>query len=204
MTESDSEDDLKSIEINYDLYTSLIDSFESELKKIFKSIAKKYGEDYFFNCEDLFNFYKEHTLEFRYKIQPPITKNKKEDLPEEELPEDNDLETIDADKTEKKIEKKTERKISQKVSHTKEDIQCFARVWSGGYMDDKQYGERCQRKRLKDLDYCRQHKDHLVHGRFDQEPSKIIKGFFIKHNDPSHFKDDPQDDSQDGDKMKIK
>ena len=160
MTDYESEDDEKTIEINLDLYTSLIDSFEIELKKIFKSIAKKYGEDYFFNSEELFNFYKEHTLEFRYKSQSPIT-NPLQDLVEKDLMDDN----CDSKQNENK---------------------CFARVWSGGYMDDKQYGERCQRNRLDGLDYCRQHKDHLVHGRFDQEPSKIVKGFFIKHNDSSY------------------
>ena len=170
MTDIDSEDEEKTIEINQDLYTSLINSFELELKKIFKAIAKKYGEDYFFNSEDLFNFYKEYTLEFRYKPQSPITKTHP---PQEDevLEEESDL------KSEK--------------NRDNDNNKCFARVWSGGYMDpdNNEYGGRCQRKRLIGLDYCRQHKDHLVHGRFDQEPSKIIKGFFIKHNDPSYLKE---------------
>ena len=54
--------------------------------------------------------------------------------------------------------------------------------------DDKneQYGDQCQRKRLNETLFCKQHSSHLAHGRFDEEPSKIVKGFFIKHNDKSH------------------
>jgi len=66
----------------------------------------------------------------------------------------------------------------------KDEERCCARIWSGGYMNKKtkHYGDRCQRKKINDSDYCRQHLENLTHGRFDEEPSKIVKGFFIKEN----------------------
>ncbi len=63
-----------------------------------------------------------------------------------------------------------------------DEVRCKARVWSGGYMDKNQYGDQCHRKITENTEFCRQHNEHLVHGRFDEEPSKIVKGFFIKEN----------------------
>ncbi len=66
----------------------------------------------------------------------------------------------------------------------KDEERCCARIWCGGYMNKKtkQYGDRCQRKKINNSDYCRQHLENLTHGRFDEEPSKIVKGFYIKEN----------------------
>ena len=54
---------------------------------------------------------------------------------------------------------------------------------------NEQYGDQCQRKRSDNKLFCKQHNNHLGHGRFDEEPSKIVKGFFIKQNDTSYLKD---------------
>ncbi len=148
--DDDSENSDNEMEINYYLYKGLKSSFENELKKIFHNIAKKYGEEYFFNKEDLMNFYKEHKLEFLYHKTP-----KMEPKPEIEIPD---------------------------------EVRCKARVWSGGYMEDNQYGDRCHRKIVEKTEFCRQHNEHLVHGRFDEEPSKIVKGFFLKQNDKSYLR----------------
>ncbi len=66
-----------------------------------------------------------------------------------------------------------------------DEERCCGRVWAGGYMDENQYGDRCQRKKINNSDYCKQHTEKLVHGRFDGEPSHIVKGFFVKQNDKS-------------------
>jgi hypothetical protein len=41
---------------------------------------------------------------------------------------------------------------------------------------------RSERQKLykRISDFCRQHNQELVHGRFDKEPSKIVKGFYLK------------------------
>jgi hypothetical protein len=57
---------------------------------------------------------------------------------------------------------------------------CWGRIWAGGYMDENQYGDRCNRRKIENTDFCRQHNQELVHGRFDKEPSKIVKGFYLK------------------------
>jgi hypothetical protein len=144
--DDDSENEM---EINYYLYKSLKESFENELNKLFDNIAKKYGEEYFFNQEDLMKFYKEHKLEFRYHKTA-----KQEHKPEVEIPD---------------------------------ELRCKGRIWSCGYMECNQYGDRCQRKIMDNTEFCRQHNDHLVHGRFDEEPSMIVKGFFLKQNDKSYY-----------------
>ena len=66
-----------------------------------------------------------------------------------------------------------------------DEIRCLARIWSNGYMDKTAFGGRCARKKIINTDFCRQHNDHLVHGRYDKPPSKTVKGFFIRQNDPS-------------------
>ena len=68
--DDDSENSDNEIEIDYYLYKGLKESFENEMNKLFHNIAKKYGEEYFFNQSDLMNFYKEHKLEFRYHKTP--------------------------------------------------------------------------------------------------------------------------------------
>ena len=73
------------------------------------------------------------------------------------------------------------------------EIRCLARIWSNGYMDKNNFGGRCARKKIINTDFCRQHNDHLVHGRYDKPPSKIVKGFFMKQNDPSQTKDQEED-----------
>ncbi len=135
-------------EINYHLYESLKETFELELFKIFKTISKKYGEEYMFNQEDLINFYKGYNLEIFYKK----TSNHKHKY--------NNIEIPDGER-------------------------CCGRVWAGGYMDDNQFGDRCQRKKINKSDYCKQHTENLAHGRFDGEPSQIVKGFYVKQNDKS-------------------
>lgn len=67
---------------------------------------------------------------------------------------------------------------------------CYARTWSDGFYDKKNkiYGGRCKKSKFKDTDYCIKHNHSLVHGRFDLEPNAIVKGFFLKHNDPSLFR----------------
>ena len=82
---------------------------------------------------------------------------------------------------------------TQKPSHktdveVPEELRCKARVWAGGYMENNQYGDRCHRKIIDNTEFCRQHTDYLVHGRFDEEPSKIVKGFFLKQNDKSYLR----------------
>lgn len=70
-----------------------------------------------------------------------------------------------------------------------DEVRCKARVWSGGHMEGNQYGDRCHRKIVDLTEFCHQHNEHLVHGRFDEEPSKIVKGFFLKQNDKSYLHD---------------
>jgi hypothetical protein len=163
MSEDDSKSDSdleneKGIEINENLYNSIKGTFEEELYKIFKKIVLKYGSSYLFTYEDLINFYKQYTIKFSYRIAP-IKKNKTNNDTDNENDTEND-----------------------------NDNRCCARIWSGGYMNKEtnQYGSRCQRKKNKnsnsDSDYCRQHQENLTHGRFDEEPSKIVKGFYIKEN----------------------
>ena len=161
MSEDDSNSDLeneKGIEINENLYNSIKDTFEEELYKIFKKIVLKYGHSYLFTYENLINFYKQYTIKFSYRIAP-IKKNKSVN--------DNDTD-------------------NENDTYNDNDNRCCARIWSGGYMnkETKQYGSRCQRKKNinSNSDYCRQHQENLTHGRFDEEPSKIVKGFYIKEN----------------------
>jgi hypothetical protein len=161
MSEDDSNSDLeneKGIEINENLYNSIKDTFEEELFKIFKKIVLKYGKSYLFTYEDLINFYKQYTIKFSYRIAP-LKKNKSVN--------DNDTD-------------------NENDTYNDNDNRCCARIWSGGYMNKEtnQYGSRCQRKKNinSNSDYCRQHQENLTHGRFDQEPSKIVKGFYIKEN----------------------
>jgi len=82
--------------------------------------------------------------------------------------------------------KATEKPINMKknIIEIDDKNRCCARIWAGGYLnkEKKQYGERCARKKLDDTDYCKQHLEDLTHGRFDEEPNKIIKGFYIKEN----------------------
>ncbi len=61
-----------------------------------------------------------------------------------------------------------------------DEQRCWGRIWAGGYMDENQYGDRCNRRKIENTDFCRQHNQELVHGRFDKEPSKIVKGFYLK------------------------
>jgi hypothetical protein len=63
-----------------------------------------------------------------------------------------------------------------------DEERCCARIWAQGFMNKKQFGDRCQRKKMGKSDYCRQHTEHLVHGRFDEPPPPVIKGFFIKEH----------------------
>jgi hypothetical protein len=156
--DSDSNSDLeneKGIEINKNLYNSIKDTFDEELYKIFKKIVLKYGQSYLFTYEDLITFYKQYTIKFTYRIALPNKKNKTDN----ENDTDNDIDN---------------------------EIRCCARIWCGGYMNKEtnQYGSRCQRKKNinSNSDYCRQHQENLTHGRFDEEPSKIVKGFYIKEN----------------------
>jgi hypothetical protein len=151
--ENDSETD---IDINYHLYESIKETFEAELYKIFKNIAKKYGEEYMFSKDDLLKFYKTFNLELYYKKSPP--------------------------------------KKYKVVEEHPDKIRCCGRVWAGGYMEGKQFGDRCQRKRIDGSDYCKQHTDNLVHGRFDDEPPVVVKGFYIKQNDKSYNANDNDSD----------
>jgi hypothetical protein len=86
------------------------------------------------------------------------------------------------------------KKLEERIISDKE--RCCARIWSNGYMNikTKQYGDRCQRKKIDDSDYCRQHSIHLTHGRFDKPPSKIVKGFYIKENDKSVSSTDDEEE----------
>jgi hypothetical protein len=162
--EENEENEDKIIEINQHLYKSIKDTFDLELKKIFRNIARKYGEEYFFNQEDLLNFYKQLTVEFKYK-------------------------TAESSET----DVKNQSKIPTAKKSISSEERCLARVWAGGHMirnsTSEQYGDQCQRKKFDGKLFCKQHIEHLVHGRFDEEPSKIVKGFFIKHNDKSYNKE---------------
>lgn len=131
-------------DINYYLYESLKETFETELFKIFKAIERKYGENYMFKQEDLIKFYQSHELEFVYK--------------------------------------KTPKHKPRIVECPDNDIRCCGRIWAGGYMDENQFGDRCQRKRIDGSDYCKQHSEKLPHGRFDNEPPPVVKGFYVKKN----------------------
>jgi hypothetical protein len=73
-------------------------------------------------------------------------------------------------------------KLKKSVNHNEiqDNQRCWGRIWAGGYMDENQYGDRCNRKKIENTDFCRQHNQELVHGRFDKEPSKIVKGFYLK------------------------
>jgi hypothetical protein len=68
---------------------------------------------------------------------------------------------------------------------------CCARVWSHGFYEktDKgeDFGTRCQRNKIDNTDYCKQHNKNLVHGRYDTKPDKIVTGFYMKVNDQGHF-----------------
>jgi hypothetical protein len=73
-----------------------------------------------------------------------------------------------------------------------EEERCCARIWANGFMDvkKKQYGNRCQRKKTNNSDFCRQHYINATHGRYDEEPSKIVKGFYIKESQKNLSSDD--------------
>jgi hypothetical protein len=73
-----------------------------------------------------------------------------------------------------------EKKENQEEVEIPEHERCYARIWAYGFMDKKQFGERCQRRKQCQSDYCRQHTEHLVHGRFDEPPPPVVKGFYIK------------------------
>ena len=75
-----------------------------------------------------------------------------------------------------------------------DEIRCLARIWSNGYMDKNNFGGRCARKKIINTEFCRQHNTHLVHGRYDKPPSKVVKGFFIKQNDPSNNLENDEDE----------
>jgi hypothetical protein len=146
------------LEINENLYNSIKETFDEEVNKLLKKITIKYGDEYMFSLEDLQKFYKGCKIKMLYK-KAPKKKQKKNQSSTTAQDSDGDDENDDSER-------------------------CCARIWNGGYMDKKTntYGGRCQRRKIIDKDYCRQHSDHLVHGRFDEEPSKIVKGFYIKEN----------------------
>jgi hypothetical protein len=77
------------------------------------------------------------------------------------------------------------------VSIPDDNIRCNGRVWSHGFYEkcgeQENFGDRCQRKKINDSDYCGQHTKNLVHGRYDTNPDKIVKGFYIKTNDKGNF-----------------
>ncbi len=149
------------IEINENLYNAIKETFDEEIIKLFKKIVKKYGDEYLFTLEDLTNFYKEHEIKFKYKKAPKTIKKTN-------------------------VEKGKEANEDEEYENDDDEIdeRCCARIWMNGYMNKKKstYGGRCQRKKINESDYCHQHLDHLVHGRYDEEPSIIIKGFYIKEN----------------------
>ena len=151
--ESESENET-GLEINENLYHSIKETFDEEITKLLKKVSLKYGSEYMFTLEDLQKFYKGCKIKMSYK-KAPKKKQKKTPTPDSDGDDEND----DIDR-------------------------CCARIWNGGYMDKKTntYGGRCQRRKIIDEDYCRQHSEDLVHGRFDEEPSKIVKGFYIKEN----------------------
>ena len=76
--------------------------------------------------------------------------------------------------------------IEKKETHEEIEIpeqqRCYARIWANGFMDKKHFGDRCQRKKIGESDYCRQHTEHLVHGRYDEPPPPVVKGFFVKEH----------------------
>jgi hypothetical protein len=150
--ESDEDDD-DGLELNENLYYSIKETFDEEVNKLIKKITAKYGEEYMFVLEDLQKFYKGCNIQMVYKKAPK--KKQKASSPDS----DGDDERDDSER-------------------------CCARIWNGGYMDKKTntYGGRCQRKKIYNEDFCRQHSEDLVHGRFDDQPSKIVRGFFIKEN----------------------
>jgi hypothetical protein len=74
------------------------------------------------------------------------------------------------------------KKENQEDNEIPDEERCYARIWAHGFMDKKQFGDRCQRKKMGESDYCRQHTEHLVHGRFDEPPPPIVKGFYIKEH----------------------
>lgn len=80
--------------------------------------------------------------------------------------------------------------IRKEIQIPESEDRCCARVWSGGHYqkDGKNeiFGRRCQRTRFNNGDFCRPHSTDLVHGRFDEPPNDIIKGFFVKVNDKSY------------------
>jgi hypothetical protein len=75
---------------------------------------------------------------------------------------------------------KLNKKFKNGCNQIPDNQRCWARIWAGGYMDENQYGDRCNRRKIENTDFCRQHNQELVHGRFDKEPSKIVKGFYLK------------------------
>ncbi len=75
---------------------------------------------------------------------------------------------------------KLNNKFKNNFNEIPDNQRCWARIWAGGYMDENQYGDRCNRRKIENTDFCRQHNQELVHGRFDKEPSKIVKGFYLK------------------------
>ena len=81
--------------------------------------------------------------------------------------------------------KKTPKHHPRIVEYPDDEKRCCGRIWAGGYMDENQFGDRCQRKRIDGSDYCKQHNENLPHGRFDNEPPAVVKGFYVKENDKS-------------------
>lgn len=76
----------------------------------------------------------------------------------------------------------TVKKENQEDNDIPDEERCYARIWAHGFMNKKQFGDRCQRKKMGESDYCRQHTEHLVHGRFDEQPPPVVKGFYIKEH----------------------
>jgi len=86
--------------------------------------------------------------------------------------------------------KKTPKHQPRIVEYPDDEKRCCGRIWAGGYMDENQFGDRCQRKRIDGSDYCKQHTENLPHGRFDNEPPAVVKGFYVKENDKSRTCED--------------
>ena len=79
----------------------------------------------------------------------------------------------------------TKKDTTESITRTITDEErCCARIWANGFMNikKKQYGDRCQRKKTNNSDFCRQHYINVTHGRYDEEPSKVVKGFYIKES----------------------
>ena len=145
------------------LNQAIINAHKEHLKIMIKVIKKKYGKDYNINISEMKQFI--DTIKYSFSSSQ---------------------------------EKLVRKKITRKT--VPECDRCEARSWGEGIIKhkgkkikgfkpnkinahtDNEYGVGCKNRKVKGEKYCNIHLNKLCHGNMKSQPSTLVKGFYIKHN----------------------